>query len=66
MKVCICDRCKKQFNEKQLYQACKFPHYSITMVSFIGSGGRKVDLCSDCMEDFKQWLNEKHWEVKES
>lgn len=66
MKVCICDRCKKQFNEKEAFQVCKFPSFSIRMVSFIGSGGREVDLCSDCMKDFKQWLNEKHEGVEES
>ena len=58
MIIKVCDRCGKQFYPIQGFMQAELPSYNITTIE----GGfslnwRQVDLCSDCQNDFKKWMN---------
>ena len=54
----ICDKCGREFREFP-WQQMTFPSYLITVIEDAASQARKVDLCSDCLQRFDDWLHNK-------
>lgn len=62
MKVTQCDRCNAIFDHKKLpkittndYHMKKFNY--IDVIDDDGDPIRHIDLCEDCLEEFRGWLN---------
>ena len=44
-----CIRCKKKLNER---------HYLIQTIVYLGTSSKRMDLCPECFDDFRDWLEE--------
>lgn len=44
-----CIRCKKKLNERR---------YLIQTIVYLGTSSKRMDLCSECYDEFRDWLEE--------
>lgn len=44
-----CVRCKKKLNERR---------YLIQTIVYLGTSSKRMDLCPECFDDFRDWLEE--------
>ena len=57
MRKIVCDRCRKEVIQPDPRSQAKFPVIKITKM-YVMLNVVEVDLCDDCMDEFKEWLEE--------